>query len=303
MSSESIVGELILTLPVGNQLGEGVQWHIESQAIWWTDIEKSYLYSYHLLKNNVVKHKMPERVGCFAFIENDPRLLVAFESGFAFYSYENKQLDWIDKPDIAHGHNRFNDGRVDREGNFWAGTMIQAPDSDSTPASLYRLSSEQLMTEKKISGITVSNGLCFSIDGKTLYHADSPSREIMQYELDSKGQLSNPRLFATTAENSYPDGATIDADGYLWNAQWGGSRVVRYALDGEIDFILNVPVTQPSCVAIGGPNMDWLIITSAKQDLSAEHLATEVNAGHVFIYQLNKIKGLPEDKVKLDLKA
>ena len=295
----NIIGNLLFSLPVGNQLGEGVQWHIDTQSIWWTDIEGTCLYSYSVAEQAIQQHTMPERVGCFCFIESDPRLLIAFESGFAFYDVESSDINWLAKPELDKQGNRFNDGRVDRFGNFWAGTMIEAPNDESKPASLYKLSSNNgtITCQNLLSDITVSNGLCFSLDGQKLYHADSPTQNIMQFDVNTEtGALSNKTHFATTKKNSYPDGATIDSEGYLWNAQWGGSRVVRYKPNGEVDIEFTVPVSQPSCVAIGGPAMDWLIITSAKQDLSSQQLNTDKHAGDVFVYQLNGIKGVEENQ-------
>lgn len=298
----NIVGDLLFSLPVKNQLGEGVQWYCETQSIWWLDIEGACLFSYSAKDQKTTKYTMPERVGSFCFIKNDKRLLIAFESGFAFYDIASDNIEWLARPELDKPGNRFNDGRVDRLGNFWAGTMIQSPSEDSKKASLYKFSSrnEQVICEKVLSDMIVSNGLCFSLDNNIIYHADSPTRQIQQYQYDQKtGQLINKTLLCTTEVNSYPDGSAIDSEGYLWNAQWGGSRVVRYSPEGEVDFILPVPIIQPSCVAIGGPSMDWLIITSAQEGLTPEQLKHDTGAGNVFIYQLNGVTGIEENQFLL----
>ncbi len=298
--SEVNVGSLIISLAVGNQLGEGIQWNANLQEIWWTDITGQALYCYKPLTQQTSKINMPERVGCFAFIENDERLLIAFASGIAFYQLKTKEINWLFKLNENDNGTRFNDGRVDRFGHFWAGTMVENEGDGSKRASLYRLNARQ-QCEKVLEKIQVSNGLCFSLDGKTLYHADSPESQIMSYQWHEKSQkISHAKHIATTAPGSFPDGSCIDNAGYLWNAQWGGQRVVRYAPNGSVDLIHEVPVTQPSCVAIGGPNMDWLIITSAKQGVDTAALAQDEQAGDVFIYQLHGVKGVIENQYKLE---
>lgn len=293
--SKVTIGSLLKVIDVTNTLGEGVQWHALSRCIWWTDIQESCLYCYCTKTNNLIKHDMPERVGCFAFIQDDPRILIAFASGIAFYNLAKNSIEWLDKPEQHLPNNRFNDGRVDRQGRFWPGSMVEKG-SEQQSASLYMLD-QKLKCTAKISAIEISNGLCWSPDGTKLYHADSPTGQIYQYDFNiDSADVSNKSLFATTAENSFPDGSAVDSQGYLWNAQWGGGRVVRYTANGEVDTELNLPVSQPSCVAIGGPKLDWLIITSARQDLSSKQLSTEPLAGNVFIYQLNGVQGIEENQ-------
>ena len=126
-----------------------------------------------------------------------------------------------------------------------------------------------------------------------MYHADSPTNEIFQYDFDpNTASVSNKRSFVTTEQMIFPDGSEVDAAGYIWNAQWGGGQVVRYRPNGQVDLTLTLPVTNPTSIAIGGQNMDWLIITSAKHSLSAEQLSNESLAGDVYIYQLVGINGL-----------
>jgi len=290
------VGSLIANLPMGNELGEGIQWNADLQEIWWTDITGQALYSHNPQSKKTRKFEMPERVGCFAFIHNDERLLLAFASGIAFYHLKTKKIDWLYKLGADDIGTRFNDGRVDRFGHFWAGTMVENEGDGSKRAALYRLDTNQ-QCNKVLDSIQVSNGLCFSLDGNTIYHADSPDAEILAYQWqETTRQLISPRHIATTTQSSFPDGSCIDSEGYLWNAQWGGQRVVRYAPDGSIDLVHEVPTVQPSCVAIGGPDMSWLIITSARQGLSAAQLEQDKHAGNVFIYQLTGVKGVIEDQ-------
>ena len=118
------------------------------------------------------------------------------------------------------------------------------------------------------------------------------------YDFDAQnGQLSNKKIFAKVPPGIEPDGACVDQQGYVWNAQWGGGRVVRYSPAGEVDRILNLPVTQPTCVALGGPEMNWLFVTSARKGLSNSQLAVQPQAGALFIYQTD-VCGLPEDRYR-----
>lgn len=290
------VDKLLMTIPVGNTLGEGVLWDDKTQSIWWTDIEAAEILNYSITTQSLRTIAMPYRVGSFGLTQNAEQLIVAFDRGIALYHLKTKVVQWLATPEFHLGNNRFNDGRVDRQGRFWAGTMVETvvengpyPSSD---AALYCID-HQGQCLKVCENISISNGLCWSPDGLTMYHADSPTHEIFQYNFDpNTASVSNKRSFVTTEQTIFPDGSEVDAAGYIWNAQWGGGQVVRYHPNGQVDLTLTLPVTNPTSIAIGGPNMDWLIITSAKHSLSTEQLSKEFQAGDVFIYQLVGIKGL-----------
>ena len=288
--------KLLKVIPCQCQLGEGVLWHQEQQAIYWIDIEKSELFRYFVASEIMEKFTLPQRIGSFVFTPIDDQIIAAFEQGIARYNLKSSELEWISQPEQHISGNRFNDGKADRQGRFWAGTMVEKATTSAQKASLYCVD-HQLNCHKKIENFSISNGLCWNKAGDILYHADSPSRKIFQYDFCIKtAVISNKRIFATTYNSTFPDGSTVDAQDYLWNAQWGGSKVVRYDSNGNIDFSISLPVSQPSCVAIGGPNLDWLIITSAKQGLPEHKLLLEPLAGNVFIYQLTGVTALIEPK-------
>ena len=126
------------------------------------------------------------------------------------------------------------------------------------------------------------------MNGERLYHTDTPTQQIMQYAFDAEsGRLGPARPFVHTAAAQYPDGSCVDAQDCLWNAQWGGSQVIRYTSNGSLDTVIDLPVTQPTCTAIGGENLDLLFISSARQDLSVSQLAQQPKAGSLFIYQID----------------
>jgi sugar lactone lactonase YvrE len=311
------------TIPVQNVLGECILWDDGRQSLWWTDIQAARLYRYAFGSSALQHHALPERLCSFGFIENDRRLICAFASGFACFDPETDELDWIFRPAFDAAGTRFNDGRVDRRGRFWAGTMLEsdsdgegedegegahagegaARDGPAEPQSggLYRLTGTDCV--RMLDGIAISNSLCFSPHGETLYFADSPTRNIRAFELDTEtGQLGASRTFATVEGAGVPDGSTIDADGCLWNAEWGNARVVRYAPDGARQAVLELPVTQPTCVCFAGPELDRLVVTTARDGLSREALGTEPLAGDVLIYE-TPFRGLRESRFRLAPRA
>jgi len=287
--------KLLKELSVQNILGEGIQWHHPSQSIWWTDIMSALLYQYIPESDITLTHIMPERVGSFAFTNIADRLIVAFASGIAFYHLKTKEIDWLARPEQDNVGNRFNDGRVDRLGRFWAGTMVEDDALSNNDGTLYLIDEHQ-NCHSVLNGLKISNSLCFDLNKDSFYHTDTPTHTIKRYKVPS--QLSEFELIneLTTIEDThFPDGSCIDANNYLWNAQWGGAQVKRYAPDGTVNLTLNVPVPHPSCVAIGGSNLDWLIVSSAQQGLSKSELAKYPKSGNVFIYQLEHIKGVIEN--------
>ncbi|MDZ4139823.1 MAG: SMP-30/gluconolactonase/LRE family protein [Erythrobacter sp.] len=286
-------------ISAGNILGEGIQWHRDS-GLWWTDIEASLILRQPIDTDTVERIAAPERVGSFASVEGEAdTLLCAFETGFGWFDLTTGEVEWIDRPEPRGGGRRFNDGRVDRQGRFWAGTMIE--DETLAPprsAALYRLDGTQ--ARRCHEGITISNGLAWSPDGLTMYFADSPARRILAFDFEpSNGEISNPRLFAETLPGAYPDGATVDADGCLWSAHWGASQVVRYRPDGTIDSKIALPVSQPSCVAFGGDALDLLFVNTARVGLTPEQLALEPLAGDVLVYRVGAT-GLAQETVRRD---
>ncbi|MGI2165626.1 SMP-30/gluconolactonase/LRE family protein [Shewanella oncorhynchi] len=266
-------------------------WDDKTQAIWWTDIEAAEIFNYSITTQSLRTITMPYRVGSFGLTQNAEQLIVAFDRGIALYHLKTREVHWLATPESHLTNNRFNDGRVDRQGRFWAGTMVKNGPYPSSDAALYCVA-PQGQCLKVCENISISNGLCWSPDRLTMYHADSPTHEIFQYDFDpNTASVSNKCSFVTTEQMIFPDGSEVDAAGYIWNAQWGGGQVVRYRPNGQVDLTLTLPVTNPTSIAIGGPKMDWLI-TSAKHSLSAEQLSNESQAGDVFIYQLVGINGL-----------
>lgn len=307
--SKATVGALLTSIGSQNILGENVLWHSAEQALYWIDIEGALLQCYQWQSAKLSRYVLPQRIGSFAFLQtdslppgssskqhgNDFQLVAAFADGFALYNLQTQALKWLSQPELHLAGHRFNDGRISRDGEFFAGTMVEDAKLSRQQASLYRLD-PQGQAQPVLQNLCISNGLCWSLDGRYVYHADSPRHQIIRYRFDpATAAFSDPLLFAQTPDNAHPDGSTIDAAGYLWNAHWGAGQVVRYRPDGSVDLVVDLPVSQPSSVAIGGPQMDLLFVTSSRLGLSAAQLAAQPQAGNLFVYQLHGITGVEEN--------
>ncbi|MEX0300671.1 MAG: SMP-30/gluconolactonase/LRE family protein [Kordiimonas sp.] len=292
------MAELIDIIPVQNTLGEGVVWDERIGAVLWTDIQESKLFRLDFATRNVEKIKLPHRLCSFALTETPTQLLAAFDCGFALFDYRSGDLNWVAQPDSVNktSGRRLNDGRVDPSGRFWCGGLVEAEGQDAD-ADLFCLEDSGALSTKE-TGIAISNAICWNAGGNRMYFADSPTRAIYLYDIEqTTGEMSNRRLFAKTPEGAFPDGAVTDTHGQLWNAHWGAGQVVQYTLEGEVAQIVETPVTQPSCVAFGGPARDILFVTSARQGLSAEELVDDQHAGALLMYKTNT-KGSAEPYFK-----
>ena len=277
-------------LDARNRLGEGVLWDGRTHSAVWTDIESAQFWQWQP-GADPQSFPLPQRLGSLALTATPGTYIGAFESGFARFTPDMAAFEMLAPVTADHPHLRMNDGRVDRSGMFWAGSMAEAP---GTPlGSLWRFDGAHNAVPF-VNDIRIPNSLCWSRDGTQMYFADSPRCTIWRYAFDAmRGPVGDPEVFATTPPGVHPDGSCIDAEDHLWNAQWGGGEIVRYRPDGSIERRLPLPVSQPSCVAFGGPDLDLLMITTARVDLTPEQLAEQPWAGALLVYQTD-IAGLPE---------
>lgn len=288
------MAKLIDVIETGDVLGEGPLWDPREQRLWWTDIQSRRLRSVDPVSRIIRDVATPERVGSFAFVADRPDLLlVAFETGLAWFRPGDGALEWIARPEAGGTGRRFNDGRTDRQGRFWAGTMVEDEAlAGADTASLWRLGGDGAPVACQ-GAVAISNGLTTSPDGRTLYFADSPKQEIYAYDLEPEiGTLSGRRLFAKVARG-YPDGAAVDAAGRLWSARWGAGEVVCHTPDGAVAEVVEVAASQPTCVAFGGPDLKLMFVTSASDGLTAEERAAQPLAGALFVFE-SDIPGLAE---------
>ena len=277
--------ELIDIIPVSNTLGEGITWDPRTAHLWWTDIHEYKIYRLHFESRALHVFDLPEKLGSFG-LTVDPTLLIgAFASGFYLFDPQLGHRDLIaltckDTPGI-----RMNDGRLDRRGRFWAGSMVE----DSTLANghsgqLYSVERGLVCTH--FGGIQISNGLSWNRMGDRMYFTDSPTQLIRSFDFDpDSGDIGDEASFATVTGDVAPDGAVVDAEDHYWSAIWGGSEVLRFTPNGSISQRIAVDTPHVSCAEFAGPDLRYLCVTTAKWEMTTEGLAQHPNAGHMFIFK------------------
>ena len=287
--------EITTLVDCQNELGEGPVWCPIENVLYWLDIKGKSIWRHHPASGKTESWATPEEPGSMALRQNGKGLVVAWWNGFRFFDPDSGALEVIHDHEQDNPNSRFNDGRCDRQGRFWAGTM---DDTYAEPCgSLYRLDADLGFSVQE-TGINTSNSTAFSPDGGTLYYCDTPQNEIWAYDLDvDSGTISNKHVFASTKHlEGEPDGSTVDAAGYLWNAMWGGACLVRWAPDGSFNRKIDLPVHNPTCPMFGGDKLDIIYVTSARAELSAAQLTEKPLAGNVFAVTGSGATGLPEPR-------
>jgi sugar lactone lactonase YvrE len=259
-------------------LGEGPVWVARERALYWVDIKRRKIFRLDL-DGELHSWDTPMRVGSLV-----PRaqggFVAATDEGFFFVDLADARFEPIVHPESDRPGNRFNDGKVDRAGRFWAGTM---DDNEREAAgTLYRLDPD-LSWEVVDEGYRVTNGPAFSTDGRLMYHNDSARQVTYVFDVDENGTASKRREFARFGKgDGYPDGMTVDAEGCLWIAFWDGWCLRRLSPNGERIAELLMPVQRPTSCAFGGEGLETLFITSARHDLPGTELDKQPLAGGLF---------------------
>ncbi|MFD2264644.1 SMP-30/gluconolactonase/LRE family protein [Lacibacterium aquatile] len=273
-------------------LGEGIQWNIETQRLYWTDIHGKRFCSAKFDGSDLTVMDLDERLCSFAF-DQDGQILAAFESGLFRFDPDTARRHRLSEFEVDKPTTRMNDGRCDRQGRFIVGGMDEV--------SLRRLSSvmrvESSGTQTLFEEVGCTNSLCFSPDGRTMYFADTSAKDIFAFEYDpASGTLGEKRLFVRlTSNEGGPDGSCVDAEGALWNCQFNGNRVQRILPDGTRDIRINLPVPQVTCCCFGGPDLNRLFITTARENLNIDDASRYPLSGSIFYVDL-PVRGLPEDR-------
>jgi L-arabinonolactonase len=281
-----------LAVDCRNQLGEGPVWDVREQALYWVDIVGRLVQRFDPATGGTRRWSLPERVASLA-LRRESGMVLALESGFAFFDLVTGGIRWIARPEAMIARNRFNDGKCDSAGRFWAGTMDDTATEHT--GSLYRLDPD-LSAHRMDGAIGISNSLAWSPDDRTFYFADTLDGVIYAYDFEAAaGALSNKRAFAKPGGPGAPDGSTIDSEGFLWNAEWDGGRLVRYAPDGSVERQVELPVQRPTCCAFGGPDLRTLYVTSASLGLDDAARASQPWAGCVLALDLG-VAGLPSHR-------
>lgn len=274
------------------ELGEGPRWHAQEQRFYWVDIARNELHRFDPASGVDEVRVFAAPVGCFAFRAGGG-LLLAMKDGLATLA------DWGAEP-VAFGHQlladrpdlRFNDGRTDPAGRFWAGTVDMAKSAHD--AALYRVDADGTITEIE-GGMLTCNGAAFSADGRQFRHADTPTHALRGYDVDpATGALSARRIVHQFDMGAgRPDGGSFDAEGFYWSALFDGSRVVRIAPDGTVVETVHLPVTRPTMIVFGDEDLRTAYVTTARTGLSDDALAAQPLAGAIFSFRV-EMPGLPE---------
>jgi len=287
------ISQVELVLDAQAELGEGIFWHPTEKCLYWLDIEGRSFNKFDPKTRINISEQLDRRVGCVVpTTENS--FLFAGEGGIEEYWAETEEWAFLANPEKEKPSNRFNDGKASPDGRFWFGSLNM--NHEKNQAAFYVMEHDGTV-RKILDGLTNSNGIGWSPDGKTLYHIDTPTRQVSAFDYDAElGEIRNRRVivqFPESLEYGYPDGMTVDAEGMLWIAHWGGSRVTRWnPASGEMLAAVKIPATQVTSVAFGGEKLDTLYITTARRTLTPETLRGQAYAGGIFAVTPNVI-GLP----------
>lgn len=254
------------------ELGEGPLWHPERGELFWFDIIGKRLLSRR--GEETAEWQFDEHVSAAGWVDRD-RLLMASETGLWVFDIASGQRELAADLEAESSVTRSNDGRADPYGGFWIGTMGKRAEPGA--GSIYRYYRGEVT--KLFGDITISNGISFNTDGKSAFFTDTATRQVMRVGLDRNGfPAGAPEVFVDLrADALNPDGAVVDAEGNLWIAQWGASRIACYGPDGAFEQAISLPASQASCPAFGGPDLSTLFVTTA-----AEGLKDERGAGLVY---------------------
>ena len=284
----------------GDAVGEGAVWSALEHCVYWTDINRFLIHQFDERSSCTKTWLFDEPVVALALSTEPGRMLVALASGL---------LWWWPATDrrLAHGFRltsypqvRLNDGRADAHGNFWVGSMRnnvkangELGEAGGSEGEMMRITPKGEVTSW-VSGLGISNTVCWSPQHKTFYTADTLANAIWAFDVDATGGLAAKRELLVGFERGLPDGSAVDSAGYLWNCRWGGQCIVRIAPDGQIDTIIEMPVRNITTLTFGGDDLKTMYVTSA----GIEHLPGERLAGSLWRMRCD-VAGLPENLVRV----
>lgn len=264
-----------------NELGEGAIWNHERGEFWSIDIEGKKWFQLDVANKSQIVHQLDQRIGTIV-PSTDGRAVLALQDGIYFYDVETGEMELIASPEAHLDSIRFNDGKCDPSGRLWVGSMHLEQIEDA--AALYKISGDKSAVQM-LDSITISNGIVWSSDKKTMYYIDTPDGKIRVFDYDDEsGTISNERSMMDFKKYGFPDGSTIDADDNLWVCLWNGNGVLQIDTNtGEVIGRVNVPAHNITSCAFGGQNLDSLFITSARVDMSEAELDSLPLSGSVFV--------------------
>lgn len=280
-------------LEIRSNLGEGPLWLAAEQRLYWLDLLRPAIYRFN--PKNGANERLSADLGTYIgglVFRGRGGWIVVKEDGISAVDAASGRRQVLLHPEADLPGNWFNDCKCDRQGRLWTGSADRG-EKDPT-GNLYVIGAD-LRARRVDSGIICANGPAFSPDGRICYFCDSYARQVFRYDVDpATGEVGPRQLFATVPDDEgYPDGMTVDAEGFLWNAHWDGWRVTRYAPDGTIDRVVDVPVPRPTAPGFGGADLATLYITSASGGLSEQQLKEAPLSGSLFACEPG-VRGLPE---------
>jgi sugar lactone lactonase YvrE len=269
-----------LILDARAELGEGVTWDADARRLLWVDIMAGRVHVLDPESGSTRTFEVGQPVGAAAPAKRGGAIL-AVRDGFARLNFDTGAVHMIADVERDRPNHRMNDGACDAAGRFWAGTMSMQETRGA--GSLYRLDPDGRV-HRVLEGVTISNGIDWSLDNRHMYYIDSPTGRVDRFDFDlHSGSLTNRRPFVTIdPEDGLPDGLTVDAEGAVWVALWDGAAVRRYTSDGALDRVIRLPVTRPTTCAFGGPDLATLYITSAWIELPEQERQRQPAAGGMF---------------------
>jgi sugar lactone lactonase YvrE len=293
MSVPVVGGEKVqCILPWQATVGESPVWHSQEQRLYWVDIQKKRIHRFDPSRGDNQTFDLPEIVTCIA-----PRsaggLVLTLRKHFAFYDLVTRKLERLGEVECDLPDNRFNDGKCDPQGRFWAGTM-NAIDWSAPTGNLFRMDARggvKLMHAEVIC----SNGSGWSPDARRMYYTESFRYTVFVYDFESEtGTISNRRPFATLDSNSggFPDGMTVDADGFVWSNIVGLGQIRRYDPEGKLERTIQLPVPRPTDCTFGGADLRTLYVTTARETMTSEQLTEAPLSGSLFAVDCG-VRGLP----------
>lgn len=259
----------VIERPRADRLGEGPLWSPRENALYWVDILGHRLNRLALADGAIEEWDMPEPIGWVIERTAAPGFIAGFRSGFAELALDPLAIKPIANPEPDRPGNRMNDAKADPAGRIWAGTMPF--DGGGESGAFYRLDPDRRVTRVE-DGYRVANGPAISADGRTLYHTDSGRGRVFRFAIEADGSLGPRETFLQFPKDwGSPDGMTIDAEGGLWIAHWGGSRVSRFTPDGALDRSIALPASQITSCAFAGEKLDRMFVTSAADGVDEPH--------------------------------
>lgn len=261
----------VVERPDRDNLGEGAIWSARRNAVLWIDIGRPGLSILDLRTGRVTRTPLPQMVVWIFERRNGDGFIVGLRKGIGWLNLDPLEITPISGLEADLPNNRLNDAKVDPFGRIWFGTMGQGPAGGA--GSFYRLDPD-LTWSKQDTGYRVANGPTFSLDGRTVFHNDTPNRTVYAFDLDPRGGLSNKRVFIRFEPDwGVPDGMTTDAEGGLWICGWDGGRISHFRPDGTLDRFVALPASRPTTGVFAGPRLERLFVASSSGGLANEPLA------------------------------